>query len=150
MIIDKLSNSELYEFKNQGIKRAIEFIKSADFDSVPDCRSEIDGDNIYVIKSTYKTKNKSDVYPEAHRDYVDVQFIISGTEAIGYAANTSQKIYKEYEKDYDYELYDAECSYIEFCEGMFAVFFPGELHKPGILSDDKPAEVRKIVVKVKV
>lgn len=150
MIIDKLSNSDLYEFKNEGIKRAIEFIKSTDLNSLADCRSELDGDNIYVIKSSYKTKSKEDAYPEAHRNYIDVQYIMSGTETIGYAPNNSQKIHKEYDEENDYELYDAECSYVTFSESMFAVLFPGELHKPGIISGDLQTKVKKIVVKVRV
>ncbi|MFA7361809.1 MAG: YhcH/YjgK/YiaL family protein [Candidatus Kapaibacterium sp.] len=150
MIIDKISNSELYEFKNKGIKRAFEFIKSTDLNSLADCRSEIEEDNIYVIKSSYKTKSKEDAYFEAHRKYIDVQYIISGTETIGYAPNNSQKTHKEYDEENDYELYDAECSYITFREGMFAIFFPKELHKPGIISGDIPTEVKKIVVKVRV
>lgn len=80
MIIDKLSNSGLYEFKNERIKKAIDYIKSTDLDSLADCRSDIDSDNIYVIKSTYKTKSKDEAHPEAHRKYIDVQYIMSGAE----------------------------------------------------------------------
>lgn len=150
MIIDKLSNSKLYEFKNEGIKRAIEFIKSTDLNSLVDCRSEIDGDNIYVIKSSYKTKRREDAYPEAHKKYIDVQYVISGTEVIGYTPYNSQKVYKEYDEENDYELYDAECSYVTFSDDMFAIFFPEDLHKPGIMSGDLPTEVNKVVVKVRV
>lgn len=150
MIIDKLSNSELYKFKNEGIKRAIEFIKSTDLNSLADCRSEIDGDNIYVIKSVYKTKRMGDSFLEAHKKYIDIQYVMSGTEKIGYTPLNSEKIYKEYDEENDYALYDAACSYVTFSEGMFAVFFPGELHKPGIMSGDLPTEVSKIVVKVRV
>ena len=150
MIIDKLNNSDLYEFKNQKLKIAFEFLKSTDLESLADCRSEIQGDSIYVIKSKYKTKNKEDAYPEAHRKYIDVQYIMSGTETIGYAAKGSQKTYKEYDEENDYEFFEAECSYITLSEGMFAVFFPGELHKPGILHENSPEEIKKIVVKVSV
>lgn len=150
MIIDKQSNSGLYEFNNERIKRALEFIASANLDSLPDCRSDIDDSNIYIIKSTYKTKSKQDAYPEVHRKYADVQYIMSGAEKIGYAPKSSQKIFKEYDEENDYELYDAECSYLDFREGMFAVFFPNELHKPGIMMDDLPTEVKKLVIKVMV
>jgi YhcH/YjgK/YiaL family protein len=150
MIIDKLINSGLYEFKSERIKKAIDYIKSTDLDSLADCRSEIDGDNIYVIKSTYKTKSKDEAYTEAHRKYIDVQYILSGAEKIGYAPLRSQKTYKVYDKENDYELYDAECSYITFSKGMFAILFPEDLHKPGIMIDDCFNEVTKIVVKVRV
>jgi len=150
MIIDKLSNSSLYEFKNERLKKAIQFLKSTDLDSLTDCRSEIDDDNIYVIKSTYKTKSKNEAYPEAHRKYIDVQYILSGAEEIGYAPLKSQKIYKEYDEENDYELYDTECSYITFSKDMFAILFPEDLHKPGIINDTNSENVTKIVVKIRV
>ena len=150
MIIDKLSNSSLYEFKNERLKKAIQFLKSTDLDSLTDCRSEIDDDNIYVIKSTYKTKSKHEAYPEAHRKYIDVQYILSGAEEIGYAPLNSQKLHKEYDEENDYGLYDAECSYITFSKGMFAILFPEDLHKPGIINDTNSENVTKIVVKIRV
>ncbi|MFA5010468.1 MAG: YhcH/YjgK/YiaL family protein [Ignavibacteria bacterium] len=150
MIIDKLSNSGIYEFKNERIKKAITFIKSTDIDSLPDCMSEIDGENIYVIKSVYKTKNKEESYLEAHKKYIDIQYIVSGTEKIGYAPLNSQKIHKDYDEKNDYELYGGECSYITFSKGMFAILFPEDLHKPGIINDTNSEDVTKIVVKVRV
>ena len=34
--------------------------------------------------------------------------------------------------------------------GDFAIFFPNDIHKPGMTFGDTPSEVKKIVVKVRV
>jgi YhcH/YjgK/YiaL family protein len=149
MIIDKLTNSGLYHFENEGIKAAIDFLKETDFSKIEDGKYEIDGENIYYIKTKYLTKQTEEAQLEAHKKYIDVQFVLKGKEKIGYAAFTSQKVFKEYDIENDYMLFDEECDFFKFSEGMFAIFFPEDLHKPGIIVNGAE-EVKKVVIKVKV
>lgn len=148
MIIDKLSNSNLYDFKNLRIKKALYFLSVKNFSEINDGKYEIEGDNIFAIINTYNTKNDNDAQLEAHRKYIDVQYVASGSELVGYAPLGNQKVIKNYNEENDYELFGGDCSYISFSERMFAIFFPGDLHKPGI-KDFDTEEVKKIVVKVK-
>ena len=149
MIIDKLANSDLYCFENKRIKAAIDFLKETDFSKIEDGKYEIDGENIYYIKTKYLTKQTDEAQLEAHKKYIDVQYVFKGIEKVGYAPLMSQKVFKEYDSENDYMLFDEECDYLNFREGMFAVFFPEDLHKPGI-NINGPEEVIKIVIKVKI
>jgi len=149
MILDKLDNSEKYYSLNENFKKAINFLKNTDLASASEGRYDIDGDNVYALINNYITKNPRDCRPEAHRKYADVQYIVSGSELIGYSVYSGQKIFKEYDDEKDFMLYEDVSFYTKLDAGMFAVFFPDDLHMPGIM-DGEPKPVKKIVVKVRI
>lgn len=147
MIIDKIKNLNLYTFSNPGITRAFDFILKSDLENLTDGRYDIDGDNVYALVNTYDTKQSKDCFLEAHKKYIDVQYVAKGEELLGYLPFNGQKIYKEYDSEKDFMLFDAQPSFIKFMENMFAVLFPDDLHMPGIISGEC-GNVRKVVVKV--
>jgi YhcH/YjgK/YiaL family protein len=149
MIIDNIRNLNLYSFSNPGIIRAFDFIMKSDFENLPDGRYDIDGDNVYALVNSYETKQRKDCFPEAHKKYIDVQFVAKGKELLGYMPFNGQKVYKVYDSEKDYMLFDEEPSFISFSENMFAVLFPDDLHMPGINSGEC-GNVKKVVVKVRV
>jgi YhcH/YjgK/YiaL family protein len=149
MIIDKLENSGLYKSLNPRITRALEYIKSTNFDILEPGKYEIDGDNIFAIVQEYETKNNTEAKLEAHRKHIDVQFVARGCESVGYLPLEGQELCKEYDPENDYLLVDQESSFTKLDKNMFAIFFPTDLHKPGIIFETI-SPVKKVVVKVKV
>jgi YhcH/YjgK/YiaL family protein len=73
---------------------------------------------------------------------------IYDSRQIGYAPFRDNKIISEYNEEKDIMFLAGEKSFIKIEKGMFALFFPYELHMPGIKSLIRD-DVRKIVVKVK-
>lgn len=149
MIFDKIENAHLYTNLNEIIRKALDYIKSTDLVNIQTGKFEIDGNNIYVLINEENTKDKKDCFLEAHRKYIDVQYVVTGSELFGYASLKNQKLHTEYNSEKDFELFDDEASFIKFDEGMFAIFFPDDLHMPGI-QINYPAKVRKVVIKVKI
>ena len=96
----------------------------------------------------YETKGKNESKFEGHHQYIDLQYIISGTEYIGITTLTNQ-IPIETNSENDYDLYEIDSDLIRFDSGMFMIFFPDDLHMPGI-SLNQVSTVKKIVVKIKV
>ena len=96
----------------------------------------------------YETKNKGATKPEGHHKYIDLQYIISGSELIGITTLTDQTPVESSEEN-DYDLYNTDTDLFRFETNMFMIFFPNDLHMPGI-SVDKVSKIRKIVIKVKV
>jgi len=87
---------------------------------------------------------------ETHRKYIDVQYMIAGAEQVGHAMLDKQQPSKEYDANDDYLLVgDAPDFFTQLHAGMFMIFFPTDLHMPCI-QIDKPAKVKKVVVKVAV
>ena len=149
MILDKIENAKLYKGLNDRVDRALEYIGKTDLINIEEGKYEIDGDNIYALVNVYNTKERSECYLEAHRKYIDVQFVVKGSELFGYSPLESQKPHAIYNEEKDFELFNEEPVFIKFYSGMFAIFYPGDLHMPGIKSES-PAEVKKVVIKVRI
>lgn len=149
MIIDKLSNSHLYSGLGKNINKAFDYLKKTDFSKIEPGKYEIDGDNIFALVNEYNTKDESDGKPEAHKKYLDVQFVASGSELMGYVPLANQKVIDEYNEQNDITFFEGEKSFTKVEAGMFAIFFPTDVHLPGIRDDEK-SFVKKVVVKVKI
>ena len=89
MIFDSIENAEIYFGLGEKFKTAFEFINSTDFDSVKDDRIEIDGENIFALLQRYETKNPEHAAWESHRKYIDIQYMVSGAENMGFVAYKS-------------------------------------------------------------
>lgn len=149
MIIDKLSNSTLYSGLSEGIAKAFNYLQNINFNEVTPGKYEIDGDKVFAIVAEYQTKDESEGKPESHKKYIDVQYVAKGIELIGYVPLGIQEITEQYNENNDIIFYKTKYSFIKLDEGMFAIFFPDDVHLPGITVDEK-SFVKKVVVKVKV
>lgn len=149
MILDKIKNIQLYADLNPSIVRALKYLRDTDFFKLSPGKHKITGDEIFSIIHNYKTKDLGDCRLEAHRKYIDIHYMAEGSELIGYSLFSDQEPATEYDEENDFILYCGDKNYLTLEEGMFAVFYPSDLHMPGIIID-KPQEVKKVVVKVKV
>jgi YhcH/YjgK/YiaL family protein len=149
MIIDKLTNSHLYSGLGERVNKAFDYLNNTDFSKTELGKYEIDGDNIFALVNEYNTKDEIEGKLEAHKKYIDVQFVAEGEELMGYAPLENQKVIDEYNLRNDITFYSGEKSFALVKEGMFAIFFPTDVHLPGIKVKDK-SYVKKVVVKVKV
>lgn len=112
-------------------------------------RHEFGGDVYFMNVMHYSTQLPDTKKAELHREYVDVQLVLSGEELIYYGAAGSARECDQWHDDEDYQL----CQHIDNQQrltlraGMFAVFLPGEPHKPGCTTGQEGA-VKKAVIKV--
>ena len=149
MIIDNLNNSHKYREAHKGFAEAFDFIKKAVEEKLPVGRYEIDGDRVFSFVQEYTSKLESSF--EGHRKYIDIQFIIEGTEVI-YACDISTlTVSEEYSAERDV-MFLEECEKASMAvlqSGEYGIFFPWDAHKPGLCFGGNPDTVRKIVVKVR-
>ncbi|MEG0824548.1 MAG: YhcH/YjgK/YiaL family protein [Oscillospiraceae bacterium] len=148
MIYDLVENSARYDGVSPNLKKALQFLRETDFSALPDGRQEIDGDRVFANIMTFQTRAENDT-PEGHRDYIDVQYPISGTEYIGVGQLRDATETVESHPERDIWLYHAPTENITIGEGRFVAVFPNDIHAPGIAIGN-PATVRKCVVKVRV
>ncbi len=149
MIFDAIENAEVYYGLGEKVKRAFEFIKSTDLKSLKDGKIEIDGDNIFAIAQKYKTKDSDDGIWEAHRKYVDIQYMISGAENMGFVLADYLEISDKYNEADDVEILKGLGDFVQVNEGEFVMFFPDDAHMPGLKIKENE-EIRKVVVKIKI
>ena len=149
MVFDKIKNAKLYFPLGEKIQKALQYLAKTDFSSVEPGKYEIDGENIFALVNEYNTKPLSVGKWEAHRKYIDVQYVASGREKIGISEFEKVIILEEYNEDKDCSIYKGDGNYLLVDEGHFAIFFPTDVHMPG-LSINIPKPVKKVVVKVSV
>lgn len=103
----------------------------------------------YVNVAQYSTCDDGKL--EAHRLYVDVQLLVSGHEQIMVAPAISGSISEKYDlqKDVLFANADGKTQSIVLQPMDVAVFYPWDLHAPGI-TDQEPATNRKLVFKIPV
>lgn len=109
-----------------------------------------DGEAWYYLIIEGETKKSHVNQPEFHKKYGDIQLVISGTETIEYSicAPSSEEFNTE-ETTADLFLapsHETGCTVI-LKEGDYAVFFPGEIHKPMCYTEHTSCFVRKVVIK---
>ena len=147
MIIDKLSNAKQYYGLSKRIEKAFKFLEGMDLLKLEIGKHEIEGNIIFAVVSEYETKIIEQGKWEAHRKYLDIQFVISGKEKIGYAYINEMKVSTEYNEVKDVLFLEGEGNLLLVNEGTFAIFAPQDVHMPGIRTKDGE-HVKKVVVKI--
>ncbi len=145
MIFDMLSNCQFYKDITARLDIAFDYLTSTDLASLPIGRIDLDGEHVYVLVQEYLTKRPDQGFWEAHRRYLDVQYIHSGCERIDVALLNTMKL-GEYAPERDFQALTGTGSPLNMVAGSFAIFFPQDAHMPG-LACGMQLQVKKIVVK---
>ncbi len=139
-------------FKNkERWENAFRFLKNTDLTKLEVKRYDIDGDDLFATVSEYISKNEEVVKFEAHRKYIDIQYVISGKEIMNVAPlNTGKEVLVPYDAEKDIEfLTVSKIADFKASPSCFFIFFPDDAHRPG-LKDGVNSPVRKLVIKLKV
>jgi biofilm protein TabA len=132
--------------------KAIAFLKQLDGRKLEDGRTEIDGARVYALGQSYQTATPETIRFEAHRKYIDLQYMVSGLECAGWAPLGLLQSATPYDESRDILLGTVareDVTYIRLAPGQLAVFYPADAHAPK-LAAGHPGEVKKIVIKVAV
>lgn len=148
MIIDQISNAHLYYALHPKLKFAFEYVNGININTIPTGRHEIDGEAMYALVQEYDSKLKDQGMWEAHRRYIDLQYVVKGTEGIGYA-NIHHLKQGEYDIARDFLPLQGEGDIVTLHRGSFVLLFPEDAHMPG-MAMGASAPVKKIVLKISV
>lgn len=146
MIVDSIQHASLYYALSPGIGTALRYLASQDLIEAEPGRYELEC-GCFAIVQDYTTLPREEKRWEAHRKYIDVQFIASGRELMGYAPCSELCSVEAYDENKDIEWFEGDGSFVIASEGTFVILYPHDAHMPGA-ADGKPEPVRKVVVKV--
>ncbi len=149
MILDRLDNATHYRDCHSGIRQAFAYLAATDFSQMPDGRIDLDGDTVFALVQRYTTKPKAEGVWEAHRKYIDVQYIANGAEIIGRTHLSQLNLTQPYSDEKDVLLFEGAGDFFSLGTGDFAIFFPEDAHMPGLCAGENPAPVLKVVVKIR-
>jgi len=148
MIFDALYNADLYYGLGERIEKALMFLQDTELENLQPGRIDIDGDNIFALVQKYDTKDITEGKWEAHRKYLDIQYMVHGSESFGFVNIDYLEPTEEYNDEKDIEFLKGEGDFLQLNDEEFAIVFPSDAHMPGIAVEEKN-EVFKIVIKVK-
>lgn len=150
MIYDKIDNLNTYAGISEDIRKGLEWIR----DVKPDVENGLYelSSRVKAIVSEYTTKEVNENGYEAHREYIDIQYLICGEEVICSSPLEYLNEIKTYNKDIDAAFYvevGIKPQELLLGNGYFAILFPQDGHMPQLCAN-KPENVKKVVVKVKI
>jgi YhcH/YjgK/YiaL family protein len=149
MILDKVENVQQYNGLSDLLKEGLKFIAENDFSQIEPGKFFLKDDLLFATVSEYATKPASECKLEAHRKYIDIQYIVSGEEKIGFTTFEGQTPSVPYNPEKDIVFFKEEVTFLTLTSGTFAIFFPSDLHQPCV-AVESPSNVKKVVVKVAV
>jgi YhcH/YjgK/YiaL family protein len=149
MVFDQLENAAQYVSLHPRLAKAFDYLRGTDLAQLSIGRHDIVGDEVFALVQEYRTRADAEGFWESHRRYIDVQYVASGAERMGYANIGKLKARQAYDVDKDLLIYDGQGDFFVVTAGMFTIFKPQDAHMP-CLSPGEPTTVRKVVIKVAV
>jgi biofilm protein TabA len=151
MILDRIENARMYYVLNAGFAKAFEILEDETLAQKNDGKYTADGEKIYYTIQHYTTKPMSQGKLEAHKKYIDIQFLLSGEELLGYAPLKGLVIAEQYNPTKDIALFQTPMGItkVKLEAGLFCILFPDDAHLPSC-QVAVPTHVHKVVIKVKV
>jgi biofilm protein TabA len=145
-IIDKLENYKKYTALHPEFEKAFTFLRQENLAQLELTKHVLDGDKLFCPLSKSQGRKREDASLEAHRRYIDIQYVISGIEEMGYKPVAECRQEKEaYNPEKDIIFFkDLLDQWIKVPAGSFIIFFPQDAHAPLIGN----GEIHKAVVKV--
>ena len=151
MIVSNINSKDLerYAALHPRFAEAFGEMKRIFESGAEDGRITLDGDKLFINVQSYTSKLEKDCGFEAHKKYIDIQFILEGEEIIGYESEDKLTLTKAYDDSADYMLYALNSEYdkIRLTRGDFVILFAEEPHAPAI-AIGTPESVRKAVFKI--
>ena len=151
--INDIVNQNIF---NDKIKLGITYLLGLDKNFLSDKsvgfteKVEISGKEVFAIHQVNSTKPTSQARFEAHREYIDLQYIWEGEEIIAITSPEELMTIVPYDNKKDiifYKYFDS--SFLIMKPESLAILYPYDVHAPGI-EFKRLQLVKKTVIKVKV
>ena len=112
MILDKIENVQQYNGLSDLLNAGLKFIAETDFSKIEPGKIVLKDKLLFATVSEYSTKPVADCKLEAHQKYIDIQFIVSGEEKIGFTTLCGQTPTTPYNPEKDIVFYSEEVTFL--------------------------------------
>ena len=151
MIYDTLNNIAFYKGLSPDIYEGLKFLQQVNPDIAVGTYQFTP--NVKAIVSEYTTKEVNENGYEAHRQNIDIQYLLQGKEKIACLPLEELSETKPYNEETDVAFYNAVTDFspsiLDLRPGYFAIFFPQDGHMPQ-LCNNMSEKVKKVVFKVRI
>jgi YhcH/YjgK/YiaL family protein len=148
MILDRLSSARRYAALHPGFEPAFEYLNSGQVQRLPPGKHAIDGERLHVMLSDQPGRGREAARLEAHRKYIDIQYVLSGADLFGWRPLADcQSVDLPYDAQRDVAFWtDRADVWVPLTAGTFVVFYPEDAHAPMAGNDAMVKAVVKVAV----
>lgn len=131
------------------IKEAISYLKKLDVEALEQGKYIVNDDFYYMIQE-YETRPEELCELESHKEYIDIQMIVSGYECMKVVDISRLMVKKDYDKNSDIMFWHKPSNMLQtiLMPGTYIVLYPENAHC-GCIAIEKAVNVKKIVGKIK-
>lgn len=151
MIKDNLEHISYYNYLTSELQLGLKYLKDNDFVSFENGKYEIMEDKVFAIVQDYDTKSESEGKFEAHKKYIDIQFVAQGEEKILTGRLEEFDEITEYDEEKDIIFLEkkdeAKIDTVRLKAGEYVIFTPNDVHMPSLTVAEQ-VHVKKVVIKV--
>lgn len=150
MIVDRLGNIGLYAAISDDIATGLQHLSGMDA-SVALGSYQLSG-RAKVVVSSYKTEIDRPNEYEAHQRVIDIQYPIYGVEQVMWSPLYGMENVQAYntEKDVGYWNNPSQKTSIITGDGVFAIFFPEDAHRPCMAVNGNEIVIKKVTLKISI
>ncbi len=148
MILDRLEFAARYIGMHAGFDAAFDFLNRPELAQLGPGKILIANDDIFAVVGKDPARTAEEARLEAHRKYIDIQYVVAGTDHMGWknCARCDDPV-DEYDDEKDIIFYNNTPDlWVAVPAGAFVVFFPEDAHAPLV----GEGMIHKVVVKVAV
>lgn len=146
--IDKEEFAKEYQAHKIWWDKAFAFIKKTNLARLKPGDYQIEGEDVYARVTEVPLKNFDSSKWEAHKNYHDIHYMITGKEKIGIGSLSSAALEVPYDSKRDIAFYNGKGSYYIADTSTFFIAFTKHIHRPGLEVNGKEV-VKKLVIKVR-
>lgn len=150
MIATTLKDMGRYKGLGANLDTAIAWLEAGGWENLPEGKREIAGESVFALVQRYDSKVGAKCRFEAHRDYIDIQLLVSGAEIMETRAVEGLVVTEPYKPDI--EFYGTPegmtATSVLLIPGTAAILFPEDAHRPCMAIGGNPRPIHKIVIKV--
>lgn len=116
------------------ICQALDFLARNDFKDFSPGQIDLIPGKMFCLLQEMESMPFEKARPESHRRFIDIQYLISGRERIGVSCFDSgqHNVVEDCTPQQDIMFWQVsgEETHISLVPGMFAIFFPEDIHRP--------------------
>lgn len=147
MIMDQLERFRCYQRSVPELWDAVRFVERVQKEQLPPGKYPVGKGFAFVQEGNTRSFDEADF--EVHRNYLDVQILLEGSEMWEYADRADLTVKTPYDPEADIEWLSGHGSKIQMKPGMFYLVYPDDGHKP-CCHEKEQTSYRKVVVKIKI
>ena len=152
MLLDLVTNADRYSCLHPRFAEAFAWLAEPTHRHLPEGKYPIVDDELFVMIDEGMTRDPVERRFESHRVHIDIQINLLGGERIEWIPGEFVAVEDDFKPNGDIAFHrepSHRATSLLLMPGSFAIFFPGEAHKPILNPFCQVVPYRKVVFKVR-